>query len=228
MSISEIKKNLQKYSDSKRAINFRKFFKNSKKDIFLGVPTATIRKIAKQFYTLALTDVLKLMKSNVHDERNLAHAILFLKYKKGDDKIQARIFKFYIKNKNTIRDWDSVDDTAPYIVGPYLFQKDKSLLYKLAHSKRIWDRRIAIVSTWWFIRQNEFKDTLAIAKLLLADKEDLIQKPVGWMLREVGKRDEAVLKRFLDKHCNEMPRTMLRYAIERLTLKEKQKYMFKK
>lgn len=225
MSIQLIRKKLLENADVKRAVNFKKFFKNSQHDTFMGVPTAIIRKIAKEYYTICLSDVLNLMKSNTHDERNVAHAILCLKFKKGNELDKGKIFKFYLKNKNTIRDWDSVDDTAPYIVGPYLLDKDKKILYKLAKSKRIWDRRIAIVSTWWFIRNNHIKDTLKIAKLLLKDEENLIQKAMGWMLREVGKRDIKSLKTFLLKHHSVMPRITLRYAIERFPINERKNYL---
>lgn len=220
-----MKRKLRENADPKRAVNFKKFFKNSKEDIFLGVPTNTIRKIAKEYYTITLSNVLQLMKSTTHDERNIAHAILCLKFKKGDETEKKKIFTFYLKNKNTIRDWDSVDDTAPYIVGPYLLDKDKKILYTLAKSKRIWDRRIAIVSTWWFIRNNQIKDTLNIAKILLKDEEDLIQKATGWMLREVGKRDVKSLKRFLQQYHETMPRVTLRYAIERFPNSERKRYL---
>lgn len=225
MSIPEIKKTLQKNSNKERAINFRKFFKHCKADVFLGVPTATIRKIAKEFFTISLDDIQTLMQSSIHDERALAHAILVLKYKKADEKTQTHIFKFYVKNRKFIQDWDGVDDSAPYIAGPYLLQRDKSILYKLADSKRIWDRRIAIVTTLHFIRQHQVTDTLKLAEKLLHDKEDLIHKAVGWMLREVGKKDIAALKKFLHKHQFDMPRTMLRYAIERFPENERQTYL---
>ena len=139
----------------------------------------------------------------------------------------AKIFNFYIKNKKYIHDWDSVDDSAPYIVGPYLISRDKRLLYQLAKSRRIWDRRIAIVSTLYFIRQGHVTDTLKLAILLLDDQEDLIHKAVGWMLREVGKKDILLLKRFINKHHKKMPRAMLRYAIERFSPEERNPYLIK-
>ena len=168
-----------------------------------------------------------LMTSDVHDERSTANAILCIRFRKGNELEQAKIFNFYIKNRNKIRDWDGVDDSAPYIVGPYLLNRDKELLYKLATSRRIWDRRIAIVSTWWFIRQNQLKDTFKIAEMLLQDEEDLIHKATGWMLREAGKRNVTELKKFLKKHHKIMPRTMLRYAIEKFPANERKTYLIR-
>ncbi len=228
MVLANIQAALRQHANSKKSANFRIFFKNSKDDIFLGVTAALVRKIAKDFRDLPLPNILQLMKSNVHDERSVANAILCLQFRQGDERTQTKIFNFYIKNRNYIRDWDSVDDSAPYIVGPYLLDRDKALLYKLAISKRIWDRRIAIVSTWWFIRQNKIKNTLKIAKILLRDEEDLMHKATGWMLREVGKRDLSALKKFLKTHHQIMPRTMLRYAIERFPENERKQYLIKK
>jgi len=165
------------------------------------------------------------MNSNIHDERSLAHAILVLKYRKGNIAAQKEIFEFYIRNRKFIRSWDGVDDSAPYIVGPYLLNRSKTLLYQLARSPRLWDRRIAMVATWWFIRQGETRDALQIARLLLKDEEDLIHKASGWMLREVGKRDLRALERFLKKHHGGMPRTTFRYAIERFSERKRQAYL---
>jgi 3-methyladenine DNA glycosylase AlkD len=220
---------LRALADPKRAQGargyFRGYFKDAGEDVFLGVTTPAIRKLSPQFYLLPLADVRKLMWSRVHEERSLAHAILRLKFEKGIDTEQRRVFDFYIKNRRAIRAWDGVDDSAPYIVGPYLLERNKKLLYQLARSARLWDRRIAIVSTWWFIRQGSTEDTLKLAAILIKDKEDLIHKATGWMLREVGKRDLAALQRFLQPYCRTMPRTMLRYAIERFAEDERQKYL---
>lgn len=225
MSLIQIRKKLHQYADAQKAATFRIFFKNTKNDIFLGVPTKLMRQIAKEFHNISLRDVLILKKSNVHDERAIAHAILCIKFRKGNDKIKKTIFNFYIKNRHTIKDWGGVDDSAPYIVGVYLLNQKKDILYKLAVSKRIWDRRIAIVATWWFIRQNEMQHTIDIAKILLKDQEDLIQKATGWMLREVGKRNLAELNKFLKDHHQMMPRTTLRYAIEKLSLAARKRYL---
>jgi 3-methyladenine DNA glycosylase AlkD len=148
-----------------------------------------------------------------------------LKFDKADERGQTQIYNFYMKNRKYIRDWDAVDDSAPYIVGPYLIERDKAILFELARSERLWCRRIAIVSTWWFIRQGKTDDTLKIAKMLIQDEEDLIHKAVGWMLREVGKRELSSLKSFLNAHGKKMPRTMLRYAIEKFPPDERKKYL---
>src|SRR5579871_2183542 len=162
-TLRKLKTELKKHANAEKAVNYRIYFKNSQNDIFLGANAASVRQIAKDFYELALSDVKELMQSKVHDERSVANAILCLKFKKADEKEQEKIFKFYIKNKKLIRDWDSVDDSAPYIVGPYLLNRDRAILYKLARAKRIWDRRIAIVTTLHFIRRNDLQDTLKIA-----------------------------------------------------------------
>lgn len=225
MSLIELRLQLNQYADMKKSETYRLFFKSSRNDIFLGVTAILMRRVAKNFWQISLTDVLSLMKSQVHDERAVAHAILRLKFDKGNEKEKNRIFTFYIKNRHCIRDWGGVDDSAPYIVGAHLLDGDKKILYELAYSKNIWDRRIAIVATWWFIRKNQMHDTLGLAKILLHDKEDLIHKAVGWMLREVGKRDLASLKAFLREHHKAMPRTMLRYAIEKFSQSERSRYL---
>ncbi len=186
-----------------------------------------MEKIAKDFWKLSLADVRRLMASRVHDERSLANSILVLKYRKGDDKAKNQIFDFYLKNRRFIRNWDGVDDSAPYIVGPHLLERDRKVLFQLAGSKSLWDRRIAMVSTWWFIRQGDTADSFKLAQKLLQDKEDLMHKAVGWMLRETGKRNLPALKKFLARHAKKMPRTMLRYAIEKFPEKERKKYLIK-
>lgn len=225
--LDNLRKELKRNTNKEKAVNYRKYFKNSKDDLFLGISAPIIRKIAKEFFYLRSQDILSLMKSNVHDERSIANVILCNQFKKSDDEGRIKIFKFYIKNRKYIRDWDAVDDSAPYIVGPYLINRDKKLLYQLVESNRIWDRRIAIVSTLHFIRQGHLTDTLKLAEQLLNDQEDLIHKAVGWMLREVGKKDIFVLKKFINKHHQKMPRTMLRYAIERFTADERKPYLIK-
>jgi 3-methyladenine DNA glycosylase AlkD len=167
------------------------------------------------------------MASRVHDERSLANSILVLKFRKGNEGAKKEIYDFYLRNKGFIRSWDGVDDSAPYIVGPYLLDKDRSILFQLAGSKNMWDRRIAMVSTWWFIRQGDVKDSFRIAEKLVGDEEDLIYKAVGWMLREAGKRDLTGLKKFLARHSKVMPRTMLCYAIERFPEGVRKKYLKK-
>jgi 3-methyladenine DNA glycosylase AlkD len=216
---------LHRLFDPARAQTQRGFFKNSAGDIFLGVPTASVRKIAREFAHLTLADIRRLMQSPVHDERSLAYEILNRQFRKSPEAGQKKIFDFYLRNLKLIRDWDAVDGTAPYIVGPWLLNRDKALLYELVRSPRIWDRRIAIVSTWWFIRNGDVNDTFALAEILLHDREDLIQKATGWMLREAGKKDLRALERFLRRHHGSMPRITLRYAIERFPPEKRQSYM---
>lgn len=216
---------LHQLSDPVRARTQRGFFRNCVDDTFLGVPTACSRKLAKEFVNLPLAAIRRLMQSSVHDERSLAHQILCLQFARSGEAGQKRIFDFYLRNRRFIRDWDGVDDSAPYIIGPWLLARDKSTLYELARSPRLWDRRIAIVSTWWFIRNGHLDDTLALAELLLNDTEDLIHKATGWMLRETGKKDLAALERFLDRHHASMPRTTLRYAIERFPPERRMDYL---
>lgn len=225
LDIIKIRARMLQDANLKQANNFKIFFKNCDDDIFIGVPAANIKKIAKEFYSISFNSIENLMQSNIHEERSLAHAILRIKFNKSDERMRESIFNFYIKNKKHIKDWDGVDDSAPYIVGPFLLNRDKKILNDLAQSSHIWDRRIAIVSTWHFIRNNKFDDTIKIAKFLLGDNEDLIHKAVGWMLRELGKRNVNLLKSFLDSHATSMPRTMLRYAIERFDESERRFYL---
>lgn len=219
---TKVARALRQHADTGRALASRGFFRAPGNDLFLGVRTPQIRKLAREFHALPLPEVAKLMRSRVHEERSLAHAILRLRFEKGSAAQQKTVFDFYIRHRRAIRAWDGVDDSAPYIVGPYLLERNKKLLYRLARSSSLWDRRIAIVSTWWFIRAGQCDDTLALAALLLRDKEDLIHKATGWMLREVGKRDLKALKRFLKTHGPRMPRTTLRYAIERFGQEQRQ------
>jgi len=156
----------------------------------------------------------------------LALFILVSRYKKSKQETEKKeLVDFYLKNRNYVNNWDLVDCSAPYITGNYFFEKDKTLLYGFAKSKNLWEKRIAVISTFWFIKNNSFNDSLKIAEILLNDKHDLIHKAVGWMLREIGNRDRNVEKKFLDKHVTKMPRTMLRYAIEKFPEKERLYYL---
>jgi len=213
------------HANPAKAAIFQGYFKDTPKDRFLGVTTPVLRRVAKEFLAMPLAEVRRLMKSAVHEERSLANEILRLKFERGGPAQQQQVFRFYVKNRRLIRGWDAVDGSAPYIVGCYLLDRDKRLLYELATSSRIWDRRIAMVSTLWFIRRGNIRDALLIARMLLGDREDLIHKAAGWMLREVGKQDLAALKKFLNTHGNAMPRTMLRYAIERFPQAERLRYL---
>jgi 3-methyladenine DNA glycosylase AlkD len=221
---------LHKHTDPKKAAFFPKFFKTAKGeygegDIFIGVTVPHIRAVAKNFMALSLSEVGKLIKSKIHEERLVALFILTYQFEKGDEKAKKDIYMFYLKNRKHINNWDLVDASSYKIVGQYLLNRDRDMLYKLAKSDLIWDRRIAIVSTLAFIRQSDLKDAFKLSEMLLGDNEDLIHKASGWMLREAGKKDTKALEKFLGKHHNKMPRTMLRYAIEILPEKKRQMFL---
>lgn len=227
ITLDEAREALRALADPRKARVHRGFFKETN-DIFLGVTAPQIRNLSRDGQGLPLGTVQELMKSPVHDERSLAHAILVRKFRAADERSQRRIFEFYLRHRKHIRSWDGVDDSAPYIVGPYLLGRSKKILHELARSKSVWDRRIAIVATWWFIRQGQIETTLKIARSLLQDEEDLIHKASGWMLREVGKRDLPALKRFLRAYSHRMPRTALRYAIERFPQQQRLMWLGRK
>jgi len=194
-------------------------------DVFIGIKSQTLKMVAKEFTGLPLSEVECLLHSEVHEDRTLALVILVGQFTKGDDATRKEIFGRYLASTTHINNWDLVDISAPQIVGGYLEKQSRKPLDRLAKSASLWERRISIVATHWFIRQGEFADTLRIAEVLLKDREDLIHKAVGWMLREVGKRDVAVLEEFLAKHILVMPRTMLRYAIERFPEEKRKAYL---
>ncbi|HEX7358667.1 MAG TPA: DNA alkylation repair protein [Ignavibacteriaceae bacterium] len=230
MSLSEIRKAILNQKNSAQAINLQRFFKTGKGeygegDIFYGIKVPQQRIIAKKFKDLSLDDLKILILSKIHEERLIAAFILVYQYEKGDDKKKKTIFDFYLKNRKGINNWDLVDLSAPRIVGEYLLDKDKDILYKFAKSKDLWEKRIAILSTFTFIRHGWFEDTLNIARILLNDKYDLIHKAVGWMLREVGNRDMKSEEEFLIQHYKTMPRTMLRYAIEKFPEQKRKAYL---
>ena len=168
-----------------------------------------------------------MLDSKIHEERLVVLFVLVEKYRKADEKEKKVIFDFYIRNTGKINNWDLVDLSAPRILGEYLLDKERSIIYKLARSKNLWERRIAVLTTFQFIRNNQFKDSLKIAELLLKDEYDLIHKAVGWMLREIGKRDQIIEEEFLQKYYKIMSRTMLRYAIERFDDKKRKFYLAK-
>jgi 3-methyladenine DNA glycosylase AlkD len=226
-TLPDAQKALRRHTDPQKAKFYRGLFKDAGNQIFLGVTSPLLEKIAKAFWKLPLANVRRLMASEVRDERSLANGILVLKYEKGDPGVQKEIFDFYVRNKKLIRGWDGVDESAPYIVGPHLLGRSRALLFQWAGSKSFIDRRIAMVSTWWFIRQGDTADSFKLAEKLLRDREDLIHKAVGWMLREAGKRNPLGLRKFLARHHKSMPRVMLRYAIERFPEAERRKYLLK-
>lgn len=230
-----LKRKLKKIANPETAMVSRRFFKTGANqygagDIFIGIKTGPLRSLAKENSATPLTELTQLLESRIHEERALALMVLNLQFtqamKSKETKLARQIFNYYIRNRKHINNWDLVDGSAPTIVGGYLSTvKDREILYKLAVSDNLWDRRIAIVSTLHFIRFDDFSDTLSIAKALRDDSHDLIHKAVGWMLRELGKRDKSVLVQFLNEHSSKMPRTMLRYAIERFEPEERQFYL---
>jgi len=225
-----IEKYLISISKSEVAETTKRFFKTGKgdysqHDIFLGIKVPEIRKAVKKFESTPLSEIERLLKSKYHEIRLFALLYMVTNFSKSNKYEQENIYKTYLKNIEYVNNWDLVDSSAHYIVGAYLHNKNKELIYKLARSSYMWKRRIAIVSTYYFIKQGEFDDTFEIAKILLDDEEDLIHKAVGWMLREVGKKDESKEKAFLNTHYQKMPRVMLRYAIERFSKEERKAYL---
>jgi len=228
--LNNIKEELQNIQDPEKAKTLSKFFKTGKGqygegDIFLGIKVPDQRKTAKKYSNIPLDDIGQLLKSNIHEFRLTSLLILVLKYKKEDLNGKKEIVDFYLSHTKNINNWDLVDSSAPYILGDFLLDNDKSILYRLALSDNLWERRTAILSTFAFIKNNKFEDALNIAQILLFDKHDLIHKAVGWMLREIGKRDERTEEEFLEKHYRKMPRTMLRYSIEKFDKDKRNFYL---
>ncbi|MDD3190124.1 MAG: DNA alkylation repair protein [Candidatus Pacebacteria bacterium] len=230
--LGSLRKVLADEANENQAKILQGFFKTGKGeygegDVFWGIKVPVQRMIVRGFYDLEFGDVKKLLESKIHEERFCALLILMKKYEQGDADMRKNIFDFYIRNSKKINNWDLVDVSAPKILGYHLLNKDRGALYELAKSDNLWQRRIAIIATLAFIRKNDFGDTLKIAEILLFDEHDLMHKAVGWMLREVGKRDLAAEEIFLLKYHKKMPRTMLRYAIERFDKKERESYLVK-
>jgi len=226
----EINNYLRNLADAEIASHSQRFFKTAKGeygfgDKFLGIRVPVLRKAVKKFKTIPLNTATKLLKSEFHEIRLFALLLLVSRFAKADTNEQEKIYQIYLRNTKYVNNWDLVDSSAHYIIGAYLADKDKSVLYDLLKSNSLWERRIAIMSTFYFIKNNKFDDALHISEKLLYDKEDLIHKAVGWMLREIGNRDLNVETAFLNKHYKTMPRVMLRYAIEKFSKEERQKYL---
>jgi 3-methyladenine DNA glycosylase AlkD len=209
-------------ANPKKADDYNRFFKTGlgqygEGDRFLGISVPIQHKLAGKYNDLSLKDIHDLLESKYHEKRTIALMILKLQYIKADITAKKTYFDFYLAHTNRINNWDLVDMSAPHIIGNFLQTKDRSLLYQLAKSQSLWERRIAIISTFTYIRNNDFKDTLKISKILLTDKHDLIHKAVGWMLREIGKRSQKTLTNFLNSNYKLLPRTALRYSIEKLS-----------
>lgn len=235
MNAKIIQKELNALGSAEKAKSSAWFFKTGKGqygygDKFIGITLPEQRSVAKKYFKeIELSELDKLLNSEIHEYRMTALLILTYKFPKSNKTEQKSIYEFYLKNLRNINNWDLVDASAAQIVGEYLLAKDRSILYKLAKSNDLWENRVAMIATYQFINQKQYEDTFKIAEILLHHKHDLIHKAVGWMLREVGKRiDEKHLLKFLDKYSTEMPRTMLRYAIERLEENMRLEYLGKK
>lgn len=199
----------------------QRFFKTSKGeygegDRFLGIRVPVLRKLTRQIDDVEIDVAGELLESRFHEERLLALLMLVRLFERGDDSTRRSIYRYYLNATDFINNWDLVDSSAPQIVGGWLDTRSRKPLYRLVKSRSLWERRIAILATLYFIRQKDFEDVMALSEQVLFDKEDLIHKASGWMLREAGNRERDVLLGFLDQHATAMPRTMLRYAIEKL------------
>lgn len=230
MGLREVRSDIRGHADKDNAKFAQRYFKTgpgeyAEGDVFLGLRAAQIRAVARKHRDLRLSTLEKLLHSKHHEDRSVALLILVERFARETDPRRKIIYNLYLGNTDHINNWDLVDLSAPGIVGAWLFDKSRKPLRGLARSHALWERRISIISTLWFIRRNEFDDTLGVAKMLLADEHDLIHKAVGWMLREVGKRDQRVEEAFLKAHYRAMPRTMLRYAIERFEEPKRQAYL---
>jgi 3-methyladenine DNA glycosylase AlkD len=230
MNVREIRRTLRNLANKDKAKILRGFFKTGpgeygEGDVFLGITVPVLRKLSKEYDGIPIKERVQLLKSSIHEERVLALFLLIRAFTTGDELLKKKIYSLYLKNTRFINNWDLVDLSAPNIVGTYLLDKSRKPLYMLAESRDLWKRRIAILATFQFIKQNDFGDALGISKILLVDEHDLIHKAVGWMLREIGKRSLATEERFLKQHYKKMPRTMLRYAIERFPEAKRKKYL---
>ena len=230
MNAESVRQQLRAREDPERAAFLQGFFKTGKGeygegDLFRGIRVPELRKVAAQFKALPLGETLLLLRSPMHEDRFVALAILVIAYQRGGAQEKKAVYTAYLGHTRWINSWDLVDASAHKIVGPYLADRDRSVLAALAASDSLWERRIAIMATLHFIKAGDFGNTLALAETLLGDGEPLIHKAVGWMLREVGKRDQALEENFLEKHYRDMPRTMLRYAIERFDKARRKAYL---
>jgi 3-methyladenine DNA glycosylase AlkD len=230
ITLTSLKREARDLADPAVAAHSKTYFKTGpgqygEGDAFLGLRVPTLRSLVRKYRTLDAGEAIALLKSEWHEERLLGVLLLVNAYERGDERQKERIHRAYLRNAKRVNNWDLVDSSAPQIVGAHLTPQNSALLVDLAKSTNIWKRRIAIIATQHFVRHREFRPTLTIAALLIDDPEDLIHKAVGWMLREVGNRDRTVLDSFLSKHYARMPRTMLRYAVERHPEKLRRAYL---
>ena len=230
MKYQDIVSRLNELANPEIAQHSQRYFKTGKGeygygDKFLGIRVPVLRKTVKEFKDTSITEIQKLIKSEYHEVRLISLLLMVQMFSKGEIDTKEKVVNLYLKNTKFINNWDLVDSSASYIIGAWLFQKDRAILYELARSDLLWDRRIAIMSTAYFIKNNQYNDTLKISKILLSDSEDLIHKAVGWMLREVGNRDIEREEQYLKKYYKKMPRVMLRYAIEKFSKERRQAYL---
>jgi len=230
VSVSAAIDRLKELADPVTAKQQARYFKTGpgeygEGDVFIGVRVPALRSLARQLSGLSVSEMVELLQSDIHEQRLLALLLLVQRYRCGSEAEQKKIFTAYLSNTRYINNWDLVDVSAEKIVGAWLYERDRSVLDKLAASRDLWRRRISIMATLYFIRQGEFRPTLKLARVLLGDQHDLIHKAVGWMLREVGNRDQEVAEVFLRRHYRVMPRTMLRYAIEKFPPALRKKYL---
>jgi len=230
MTIKIIRKKMQQLGSEEKANVLQRFFKTGpgeygEGDVFIGVRVPDLRKLVKEYQDITIKGVMQFLRSSIHEERMFALLILVGKYSKGNEAVKKRIYDLYLQNTKFINSWDLVDGSAQHIVGAFLMDKSKEPIYRLAKSKYLWERRIAILSTFYFIKHDNYSETLKISKILLTDEQDLIHKAVGWMLREIGKRHILTEEIFLKKYYKRMPRTMLRYAVEKFPESKRQKYL---
>ena len=228
--LDQVKQTLESLGNPDIAEHSQRFFKTGpgeygEGDIFRGIRVPVLRQTAKKFKLLSIQHTTELLHSPFHEDRLTALLIFVLKYQKGTEADKQAIYDTYLENTRFINNWDLVDSSAHKIVGPHLEDRDRSILYQLVRSDMLWERRISMMATYHFIHQDDFGDTLQLAELLLQDEEDLIHKSVGWMLRELGKRNYDLEDAFLEKHYASMPRTMLRYAIEKFPEERRQAYL---
>jgi len=229
-SVQKVQSYFRRLKNPVKAKILQRFFKTGpgqygEGDRFLGITVPVSRRVAQQHRRLSLSGVKTLLQSPWHEERLLALLILVERYKKSDPTHRSRLFSFYARNLKCVNNWDLVDVSAPVLSGDYFLNKDTTLLWRWAKSSTLWERRAAIVSTWAFIRQGRFDETLSLAPRFFSDKEDLMHKATGWMLREVGKKNVSVLENFLNQHAGKMPRTMLRYSLEKFPPEKRQIYL---
>jgi 3-methyladenine DNA glycosylase AlkD len=230
MTVQVIRSKLQVLANQAQALNLQRFFKTGPGDYgegdqFIGVRVPQLRQLVMQFAEIPRKDIQVLLHSSIHEERLLALLLMVRRFQRAKEKEREELYRCYLASTRYINNWDLVDASAEYIAGAWLRDKSRQPLYRLARSASLWERRIAIMASFHFIKQGEFAETLKLAECLMHDEHDLIHKAVGWMLREVGKRDQNAEEQFLQKHYRQMPRTMLRYAIERFPEKKRQDYL---